>query len=194
MVRFLITQNVLQKFIEMGLSTMLTQSQILNGVKLDIELPDRKHMNDLDVVTAKIKQEIVNVTQSFLYIGFLLYECDYEKTYKIKGYNNVIKYAEHELGFKKSSTYNYIKLLHRFGQKKDGFPDYQITNSYNNFTYSQLTEMLSLSDEKIALVNSDMSVREIRLLKHDDVFQTSGNEQRVCLCSQCDNLECKNRI
>ena len=55
-----------------------------------------------------------------------------------------------------------------------------LKDDYRNFNYSQLVEMLSMSDKKRAEVTPDMTVKQIRLLKKSedvvssDSFQTSG--------------------
>ena len=156
---------------------------------------EKYNKSDLDRCTEKIQKEVLNVTSSFLYIGFLLYECDYEKTYLEKGYSSVVEYAQAELGFKKSSTYNFIKVLLRFGQSKGGFPNYQLTNQYNKYSYSQLVEMLSLSDTQVTCINSDMTIKEIRSFKKSDcpdelvssviTFQTSGKDTCNYYCPEC---------
>lgn len=61
-------------------------------------------------LTNKIKGSMYNVAKEFVYIGFLLAECDYFETYKEWGYSSIHEYASDRLGLKKSSTYNFINV------------------------------------------------------------------------------------
>lgn len=49
-----------------------------------------------------------------------------------------------------------------------------LKDKYEDFKYSQLCEMLSLSPKAWELVTPDMPVREIRALKKEISGQTSG--------------------
>lgn len=118
----------------------------------------------LETVTNRIMQCVYNVTSNFLEIGFRLYECERYKYYAEAGYDNVCDYALSELGFKKSSTRNFIRVYERFCDhdivkkalrtEKYGISrgNYIILQQYKNFSYSQLTELLSLSDPQIAAI------------------------------------------
>lgn len=77
-------------------------------------------------------------------------------------------------GFQKSNTYNYMKLYDRFGEKREKFETYNI---------SQLTEMLALPEEIISEVTPKMTIREIREFKRglnkDEHKQTQPGTQKV---------------
>lgn len=121
-------------------------------------------------LTNKIKGALYQVAHNFVYIGFLLAECNDYQTYKEWGYNSIYEYALDQFNFKKSSVNNFINVCKTFSSNwsnnghnlpysmvmKDGYAD---------FNYSQLVEMLSMSDKQRASVTSDMSVRQIRELK-----------------------------
>ncbi len=130
---------------------------------------------NLDSLTNKIRKEIVNIAGSFLYIGFLLWECQTQKIYLERGYKNIYEYALSELGFKKSSTYNFINVCLRFSEYSGASPSYRLSLTYSKYSYSQLVELLSLTDEKISSVTPDMTVKEIKQMKNDS-FQTSGKQ------------------
>lgn len=155
----------------------------------------------LETVTNRIMQCVYNVTSNFLEIGFRLYECERYKYYSEAGYDNVCDYALSELGFKKSSTRNFIRVYERFCDhdivkkalrtEKYGISrgNYIILQQYKNFSYSQLTELLSLSDpqiEAIAPVPKD-TVEDIRKKKrglneaadqwlHDSIIEAVGGK------------------
>ncbi len=127
-------------------------------------------------VTCKIKKEISKISSSFVYIGFLLWEVQEYKYYLSNGYKNVADYAEQELGFKKSSTFNFIRVCETFSIKKDGKPSMYLSANYDNFGYSKLCEMLSLSDSVREEITSDMTVKQVREINKltKQLFQSSG--------------------
>lgn len=123
-------------------------------------------------VTEKIKKAMYDVARQFVYIGFLLYEVQQYGYYREKGYQNVYEYAETELGFKRSSTKNFIAINYEFGcrnGRETGGIAHQRTISlqsgYEQFNYSQLCEMLSMSPAKRATVTPDMTIKQIREIK-----------------------------
>ncbi len=117
-------------------------------------------------LTNKIKGSMYKVAKEFVYIGFLLAECDYYETYKEWGYSSIHEYASDQLGFKKSSTYNFINVCKAFCNPTETLPfSYFVKDSYTNFNYSQLVEMLSMNDKQRSQVTSDMTVKQIREVK-----------------------------
>lgn len=155
----------------------------------------------LETVTNRIMQCVYNVTSNFLEIGFRLYECERYKYYAEAGYDSVCDYALSELGFKKSSTRNFIRVYERFCDhdivkkalrtEKYGISrgNYIILQQYKNFSYSQLTELLSLSDPQIEAIapTSEDTVEDIRKKKrglneaadqwlHDSIIEAVGGK------------------
>lgn len=155
----------------------------------------------LETVTNRIMQCVYNVTSNFLEIGFRLYECERYKYYSEAGYDSVCDYALSELGFKKSSTRNFIRVYERFCDhdivkkalrtEKYGIShgNYIILQQYKNFSYSQLTELLSLSDPQIEAIAPapEDTVKDIRSKKqefyeaaekwlHDSIIEAVGGK------------------
>ena len=118
-----------------------------------------------------IKESVKRVAAEFVYIGFKLYETDKYHEYTCLGYDNISDFAFYELGFKKSTTYNFIRVYKRFACKLPGVNEYQVTQKYQDFSYSQLCEMLSLSDEQIETmkINPSDTVKQIREKKNSSV-------------------------
>lgn len=116
--------------------------------------------------TNKIKSAFYNIAREFVYIGFLLAECDYYETYKEWGYSSIHEYASDRLGLKKSSTYNFINVCKAFTEPTECMPcSYFMKDKYENFNYSQLVEMLSMNDKQRSQVTPDMTVKQIREVK-----------------------------
>lgn len=128
-------------------------------------------------VTEKIKKAMYEAAKQFVYIGFLLWETKEYEYHKELNYDNVYDYAAAELGFKRTSTKNFIAICENFCERnKEGilgtlssrFPTMRIKPEYKEFNYSQLTEMLSMSAAGREQVTSDMTVKQIRDIKSID--------------------------
>lgn len=138
--------------------------------------------SQLESITNRIKQCVYNITSNFVEIGFRLWECEHYHYYSELGYDNVCDYAAAELGFKKSSTRNFIRVYDRFcnhkliqsAAKSQNRPtfisgNYTLLSEYKNFSYSQLTELLSLSDEQINVIapKPEDTIKQLREKKKE---------------------------
>lgn len=109
-----------------------------------------------------IANDLKNLAVNFLKLGYHLYEVQRCEYYKAGGYSDVAEFAEVEFGIKKSSCYNYIKLVQKYSV--DGHSMF-LQEKFKDYNMSQLTEMLSMDDLTKSKVNKDMSVKEIREIK-----------------------------
>lgn len=131
---------------------------------------DKSKLDGFHSDIATIKQYLCEVGNTYLLIAYRIYEMYKNESYK-KYYKTITEACSAELGFKKSTTYNMINIVKRFGVSDDyGFIAY---NTFVNldYSYSQLCEMLSLSDKQLQHVTPQMTVKEIREIKK---VQTSG--------------------
>lgn len=125
----------------------------------------------LNEVTDIIKREMYEVASHFVYIGYCLWSVKQFGYYRSGGYVDVYDYASHELGLKRTSTKNLIGISEVFGNRyyhsfsSSILPTADLQPAYQDFNYSQLTEMLSMSEKQREQVTPDMSVRQIRELK-----------------------------
>ena len=129
------------------------------------------HLTGERGVTAKIKGAMQDAARQFVYIGFLLWEVKrYEYFYELN-YGSVYEYAEAELGFKRSSTKNFIAICEEFCRRNDwdkNMPTMHLDSKWNDFRYSQLTEMLSMSAKQREQAKPAMTVKQLRELKRAD--------------------------
>ena len=117
-------------------------------------------------LTNKIKDALYQVARNFVYIGFLLAECNDHQTYKKWGYDSIYEYAFDQFNFKKSSVNNFINVCKTFCNHSH-YSSYSMVmkDGYVNFNYSQLVEMLSMSEKQRSQVTPDMTVKQIREFK-----------------------------
>ena len=116
--------------------------------------------------------------KEFVYIGFLLKEVRDYKYYEEGGYESVYDYAEFELGFKRSSTKNFIAIAETFGIQEYTYhgittktQSMSLQTEYEKFNYSQLVEMLAMSNTQRAQATPDMTVKQLRELKKEPARQ-----------------------
>lgn len=103
-----------------------------------------------------IYEDLQNIKKNFVDIAFRINEANNYKYYEKFGYESIVDFGEHLFGFKKSSTYAFIRIAQRFcsGMK--------LNPKYDKFNQSQLTEMCALPEYLIDHVTSDMTVKDIR--------------------------------
>jgi len=77
---------------------------------------------------------------------------------------NLYEFCEQEFHLKKTSVKTYIAVTKRFGVY-----GLDLKEEFKLFNFTQLTEMLPLSDEQLKLVTVDMTVAEIRALKKANI-------------------------
>lgn len=151
--------------------------------KTDIVPKRTKEMTFYEAAFATIKSDLCDIANAYLCIAFRVYEidCRIRRDGKKCKYKNIVEACELELGFKKSTTYNMLKIVNTFGvDPKTGKPSYNQLCSYSQYSYSQLVEMLSLGFEQRAAVTPETPVAAIRMLKKPnekekpETFQTSG--------------------
>lgn len=126
---------------------------------------DKVSSFDCDIDT--IKSYLTEIANTYLLVAYRIYEIYVNKSYKVK-YKNIVDACYAELGFKKSTTYNMINICLKFGEAdSSGRITYSSLFGVNKFSYSQLCEMLSLSDKQRIKVTPEMSIKEIREIKKE---------------------------
>lgn len=136
------------------------------------------HLHGYNGVTEKIKRAMYESAKQFVYIGFLLREVKEYKYYEEGSYKNVYEYAEFELGFKISSTKNFIAIAETFGVQEYTYggklhKEYKmcLQPKYEKFNYSQLVELLAMSDQQRNKAKPDMTVKQLREIKKAPIVE-----------------------
>lgn len=109
-----------------------------------------------------IRQELGNIKQSFLAVGWHLKYIKDRGLYKEDGYTNIYDFAGDKFHMSQSNVSRYINLCERFSA---GNGSLRLDEKYERFDYSQLTEMLPMKPEEQEKVTPDMTVRQIREMK-----------------------------
>lgn len=135
----------------------------------------KKDLSKLEIDCESIRKDIKECGRLYITVAYKVYELYIYEVYKEK-YKNIVECCREEFGFKKSTTYRFLGIVSKFGEKEHGVVTYRSLMRYDKFTYSQLSEMLSLSDGQRKKITSDMSVSKIRSLKK---VPTSGKIEEV---------------
>lgn len=141
----------------------------------------------LDSHVANIKDAIDRIANDFFRIGYYLWEIKNFRWYEEKGYKDIVEFSEKELNFKKRSTYNFIAIVENFAEwdLKNNYPKMWIADKYRRHGYSQLCEMLSLSEKQRDNVNVDMTVKEIRQLKKSNKTNDVIEDDEQIMLDEC---------
>ena len=123
--------------------------------KLIKEVDSPEAISELEEKTIAIKNCIKSIQNNFIRIGWLLRDIRNSKDFK-----NIYEYAKQEFNICKSTTISLISIVNEFSKYRD-----VIDEDFEEYEYTQLREMLSLSKEQLKLCNPGMSTREIKALK-----------------------------
>ena len=131
-----------------------------------VDSPLKMMKLEFDKRTNVIKQEMRNIQDSFLVIGFQLHWIKTNNMYRVLNYKNIMDYAEKEFGIKKTTCCNFINIIDTYAERDEhGEVIESIAECYRNFSSSQLIAMLGMPEEMQQQVTPDMTVREINRLR-----------------------------
>lgn len=108
----------------------------------------------------KLKDLLKQNNDNYIYLGLLLKEAkQYYMNIPDTNYKDVYAFAKDELELCKTTVKYLISVNDRFANGM------KLKPKYDKYKYSQLREMVSLSDSQLDLVNPSMTVEEIKSLK-----------------------------
>ena len=125
----------------------------------------------LDKYIESIKQKENNCLTNCIEIGAELYELKNSSLYMYiptedgkQGYDSVYDLIEVYFGYSKSTTNRYINVYKRFANESSK----AIRTQFKDYSFSQLCEMLPLTDSQITKCDPSMTCEAIRELKKKD--------------------------
>ena len=131
-----------------------------------IESPFKRMKAEFHQRAQVIKEQMRNIQNSFITIGFQLHWIRENKMYRVLDYRNVYEYAEKEYGIKKTTCSNIISIIENYAERDAaGNVVESIADCYRNYSASQLVAMLGMDDEMKQQVTPDMSVRAINRMR-----------------------------
>lgn len=110
----------------------------------------------------KIAEKLNNMAADYITVGYLLKKVRDTDAYKQDGYESLTEFAKAEYGLSESATSRFIAINTKFSV--DGNTPL-LQETFKKFGSSQLSEMLTLSDEDIKLIKETTTVATIREIK-----------------------------
>ena len=120
------------------------------------------HDINLEHAEKFISENLKAAARNVIAIGYYLKYIRDNKLYEESGYQNIWDYAREKYGFSTSTASRYMSRNDKFSK---GGNSPIMDERYREYGKSQLQEMLSLDEEQLQQVTSDMTAREIRDLR-----------------------------
>lgn len=115
-----------------------------------------------------IYTDLCDLQRSYIRLGFHLYEFKVNGYHEDFGYLTFENFCDKNIGMDKGAVSRCINVYLRFAKRhKEGsfVPSMFIDDKYADFSYSQLCEMLPLSEADLKHIRPDMTVKQIREYK-----------------------------
>ena len=128
-----------------------------------------------------IKALLNDSKMNFVMIGYHLRKIDDDKLYRESGHENIWDFAKAQFGLSKSSASRFMAINERFSV--GGYSD-RLAEEYKEFSVSQMSEMLTLTDEQIRSIDSDTTIRDIRKMKPKKKEQPKESVMAVATSQQ----------
>lgn len=136
-------------------------------------LMDLREERELARASARyILTDLNNIRSNYIRLGFHLYECSKMKYYEDFGYATMEEFCEKNFGLDKTAVSRCINVCLEFSQKenyrngtKSGECLLRVDDKWSKYNYSQLCEMLPLTDEQRYQIKPEMSIKQIREFK-----------------------------
>lgn len=121
----------------------------MNGIQVIDQKKEYKRLNSI------IQNSMKSLETNYIKLACALHEVDCGQFYLLDGYKSTVDYAKDKYGIQKTTVYNYLALVDRFGLTVDSKPLY---------TSRQMIEMLPAlkNGATVQDFTPDMSVRDIK--------------------------------
>ena len=129
-----------------------------------------------------ILSDVNDIRKSYIRLGFHLNEFDRLGYYRDFGYASLTEFCDANLGLDKSAVSRCISVFKEFAKVNDNICHSRtmfLDDKYEEYSYSQLCEMVSMTEEQRRLVKPEMSVKQIRELKKKNVSRKEENVSQV---------------
>lgn len=115
-----------------------------------------------------ILTDLNDIRHSYIRLGFHLYECRQQKYYEDFGFVDMDEFCEKNFGMDKSSVSRCINVFLSFCPvTSSSLPQMGLDERWNEYSYSQLVEMLPLSHKQRLQIKPNMTIKQIREMKKD---------------------------
>ena len=119
-------------------------------------------IDNLDDMTGIIKNELNNITEGFVAVGYYLKKTAQDELYKQKGYQSLFDYAKENFGISRPTAIRFMEINDTYSI--GGFSP-EIDERWRGYGSSKLTEMLGLPEEIREAVTAEATVKDLREAK-----------------------------
>lgn len=145
-------------------------------------------IDNIDDMTDIIKNQLNDIAEGFVSVGYYLRKTDETILYKQKGYKTIYEYAKDTFGIGRSTASRFMEINQKYS--KDGYSP-EIDLKWFGYGSSKLTEMLGLPEDVQEAIPVDATVRDIREAK-GIIRETEHNysdQMELCDIAQPDPAE-----
>lgn len=145
-------------------------------------------IDNIDDMTDIIKNQLNDIAEGFVSVGYYLRKTDETMLYKQKGYKTIYEYAKDTFGIGRSTASRFMEINQKYS--KDGYSP-EIDLKWSGYGSSKLTEMLGLPEDVQEAIPVDTTVRDIREAK-GIIRETEHNysdQMELCDIAQPDPVE-----
>ena len=129
-----------------------------------------------------IKNDIQDIKTRYIALGFHLSEFDRNEYYKEFGYSSLDSFVLANFNIDNKNLSRILSVYNKFGEPYKMF----ISEKYSTYSYSQLSEMVTLKEDDLKNITPAMTIRDIREYKKSlkkekfrDVAKNEKVEQKV---------------
>lgn len=128
-----------------------------------------------------IAKDVSDIKNSYIRLGFHLHEFERCKYYQDFGYSNFYDFCKANFALDKSAVSRCINVWWNFSDYDGSSHKMWVDERWKDYSYSQLAEMLPLSNDMRRRVLPEMTVKQIRELKKKgcDVVTSEEPEQEA---------------
>lgn len=119
-------------------------------------------LDDWLTMKESLKRDLVGVQESFVRIGYKLRKIKEDKLYEKDGYKSIAEFAKAEYNLGASTVSRFIEINEKYSI--DGNSD-QLRPEFEMIGSSKLSEMLSLPDSDLQMIQPETRKQDIRELK-----------------------------
>lgn len=116
-----------------------------------------------------------DLKQRYISLGFHLDEFNVNQYFRDFGYDNLNDFCYDNLGLDKGAVSRCLNVWLRFSARNGNVCTMYLDEQYKDYSYTQLTEMLPLSDDNLKKITPDMTCKQIREFKKKLKGDDSGS-------------------
>lgn len=151
-----------------------------------LELINQK--SKLETYCKSLADELNCVSMSYIKVGFYLYKMKQDINFADIGYKDVYEFASEHFGLGSTSVKNMIGVVGKFCEEPDKYGYPALKEEFKDFKYTQLVELVPVSNEQLAIFTKDMTIKEIRESKKQLSLDEWLGQNETEFINNCESL------